>query len=33
VLDNPNDKAEHARVAAEVKDMANAYPVPGISDR
>jgi hypothetical protein len=33
VLDHPNDEAEHARVAAEVREMANAYPVPGISDR
>ena len=30
VLDLPNDAAEHARVAAEVKAMASAYPVPGI---
>jgi glycine hydroxymethyltransferase len=31
VLDNPNDEAEHARVAAEVKDLASQYPVPGIA--
>ena len=31
VLDNPDDEAEHARVAAEVREMAAAYPVPGIS--
>jgi glycine hydroxymethyltransferase len=30
VLDNPNDEAEHQRVAAEVREMAGAYPVPGI---
>ncbi|MGH2584638.1 MAG: serine hydroxymethyltransferase, partial [Dehalococcoidia bacterium] len=31
VLDNPEDEAEHARVAAEVREMASAYPVPGIA--
>ncbi|MGD9893659.1 MAG: serine hydroxymethyltransferase [Dehalococcoidia bacterium] len=31
VLDNPNDEAEHARVGAEVKEMASAYPVPGVA--
>jgi glycine hydroxymethyltransferase len=30
VLDHPDDTAEHARVAAEVREMASAYPVPGI---
>ena len=30
VLDHPDDEAEHARVGAEVKEMAQAYPVPGI---
>ena len=31
VLDNPNDEPEHVRVAAEVRELASAYPVPGIA--
>ena len=31
VLDNPNDEGEHGRVAAEVREMARQYPVPGIA--
>jgi glycine hydroxymethyltransferase len=31
VLDNPDDEAEHQSVAAEVREMASAYPVPGIA--
>jgi glycine hydroxymethyltransferase len=33
VLDNPGDEAEQARVGAEVKEMASAYPVPGVERR
>jgi glycine hydroxymethyltransferase len=31
VLDNPDDEGEHALVAAEVKELASQYPVPGIT--
>ena len=33
VLDHPDDEADHARVAAEVRELALGFPVPGIGDR
>jgi glycine hydroxymethyltransferase len=30
VLDHPDDEAEHARVGAEVSELAATFPVPGI---
>jgi hypothetical protein len=29
ILDHPDNEAEHQRVAAEVWEMASAYPAPG----
>ena len=31
VLDHPDDEAEHARVGAEVSELAVAFPVPGVA--
>jgi glycine hydroxymethyltransferase len=31
VLDHPDDEAEHARVGAEVSELAATFPVPGIA--
>jgi glycine hydroxymethyltransferase len=31
VLDHPDDEAEHARVGAEVSELAATFPVPGIT--
>jgi plastocyanin len=30
VLDHPDDEAEHARVGAEVSELAATFPVPGV---